>query len=343
MRYPWVNLALLVLLLVQVVSGYFGFTGNRIDRAWILWIHSIGAYGLLLLFGWKAVIIVESLRRRRRAAGERGAFLLLTLLLLLTLVSGLVWSFQGPVYFGGFSLVSLHIYIAVPTLLLWLWHSWRLRWIARVPASRDRRAVLRGLTGVAGGWLLWQLAVAARIAWALPGADRRFTGSYERASFSTDFPSVSWIADRPAPIDTATWTLTVEGAVARRLTFTYADLRALPQQTLTATLDCTGGFYTTQVWRGVRLGDLLAQAGVAPAARSVTLRAVSGYRRRFNLAAAADYLLALEVAAAPLRHGHGAPLRLVAPDRRGVDWVKWIVAVEVNTTDELLQLPLPLQ
>jgi DMSO/TMAO reductase YedYZ molybdopterin-dependent catalytic subunit len=28
--------------------------------------------------------------------------------------------------------------------------------------------------------------------------------------------------------------------------------------------------------------------------------------------------------------GNGAPLRLVAPDRRGLDWVKWVDRIEVG-------------
>ena len=56
-----------------------------------------------------------------------------------------------------------------------------------------------------------------------------------------------------------------------------------------------------------------------------------------------DYLLALAVAGRPLSDGHGFPVRLVAPDRRGVEWVKWIARIEVNETSHLWQPPLPLQ
>ncbi|MEM7797744.1 MAG: molybdopterin-dependent oxidoreductase, partial [Chloroflexota bacterium] len=45
----------------------------------------------------------------------------------------------------------------------------------------------------------------------------------------------------------------------------------------------------------------------------------------------------------PLRHGHGAPLRLAAEGERGVEWVKWITHIEVNRTGAWLQPPLPLR
>ncbi len=42
-----------------------------------------------------------------------------------------------------------------------------------------------------------------------------------------------------------------------------------------------------------------------------------------------DAILATHVAGAPLPAANGAPCRLVAPDRRGLDWIKWVNAIEV--------------
>ena len=44
-----------------------------------------------------------------------------------------------------------------------------------------------------------------------------------------------------------------------------------------------------------------------------------------------------------LSHGHGYPLRLVAPGKRGFEWVKWVASIEVNESPKWLQPPLPLQ
>ncbi len=40
-------------------------------------------------------------------------------------------------------------------------------------------------------------------------------------------------------------------------------------------------------------------------------------------------LLATHVADGPLPAANGAPLRLVAPRRRGLDWIKWVETIEV--------------
>lgn len=343
MRTPWVNLVLLCLLTIQLVTGYLGFVNGRSPLRWLLWLHGIGAYGLVFLLFWKGGIILDALRRRQTWTGQRWGFWIMLGLLLATLVLGLLWTFAGPIFLGGFSLLSLHIYLAIPLMLLMLWHSWRLRFIWKLPQTKGRRFFLGSLMTSLSGLVLWRAARWTTRISQLPGGARRFTGSYERGSFSGRFPAVSWIADRPEPVGIEDWGLGISGAVAQPFTLTYEQLQEMASDEITATLDCTGGWYTTQVWRGVSLRRLLALAEADDRARSVTVTAVSGYQRRFTLAEAENYLLALRVAGEPLTHSHGFPLRLVAPDQRGVNWVKWVSRIQVNESSKLWQLPLPLR
>ena len=174
----------------------------------------------------------------------------------------------------------------------------------------------------------------------MPG--RRFTGSYEANSFSGNrFPTVSWLNDSIRPIDPAAWSLTVRGAVDRPLVIGYGDIN--PTAEITATVDCTGGWHSTQVWRGLLVSDLLAMSGLKPSARSVTVRSVTGYYRRFSTSEIATFLLATHVGGEAVSHGHGFPLRLAAPGKRGFEWVKWVTEIEVNESSRWLQPPLPLQ
>lgn len=332
MRFPWVNSLLCVAAFVLVATGLSGFDSGQIEHAWRLQLHGSAAYALLVLAGWKSAVVLDSLRRRRRG---RAWHLSLLGLLLLVLLTGLLWTFRGPLYLAGFSLVTIHIFLAIPTLGLWLWHAWRMRWVVRVSGALDRRLVLRGLGAAVAGGASWGFARRLQ-------RERRFTGSYAVGSWTGRFPVVSWIADYPAPAAPETWRLTVHGAgVGRPRVFSLADLEALPAAAVDAILDCTGGWYTAQTWRGVRLGAVLALADVSADARSVTITSWSGYQRRFPLPEAADYLLATAVADRPLTHGHGFPLRLVAPGQRGVDWVKWIGSIEVHTAGAWRQLPWP--
>ena len=85
------------------------------------------------------------------------------------------------------------------------------------------------------------------------------------------------------------------------------------------------------------------EAEPLPDARSVKITSATGYYRRFTIAEARNYLLATHVGDRPLSRGHGYPLRLVAPDKRGFEWVKWITDVEIDARPKWLQPPLPVQ
>ena len=69
-------------------------------------------------------------------------------------------------------------------------------------------------------------------------------------------------------------------------------------------------------------------------ARYVSFVSVTSYRWSLPLEEARNALLATYSGEESLSHEHGFPLRLVAPDRRGFEWVKWITRVEVLTTPD---------
>src|SRR6185437_44867 len=138
-----------------------------------------------------------------------------------------------------------------------------------------------------------------------------------------------WLTDDPDPLDLGRWRLRLSGHVQRPFERSLPELTASAQRA--ATLDCTGGWYVQRRWQGVALADLLTEAGVRGGARSVVVRSATGYWRRFALADVRGALLATAVEDEPLTHGHGAPLRLVLPGRRGYEWVKWVTEIEVST------------
>jgi DMSO/TMAO reductase YedYZ molybdopterin-dependent catalytic subunit len=133
------------------------------------------------------------------------------------------------------------------------------------------------------------------------------------------------------------WRLEVVAAGRSRF-WQLADLSAYGDA-VRATLDCTGGWYATQDWAGVRLDRLLD----GPAKGSLKVTSVTGYHRLLPASEASRLWLATDAGGQPLSAGHGAPLRLVAPGRRGFWWVKWVTRVEVIDTPVWLQSPFPTQ
>ena len=341
MKFPWANTLLLVLIAAELVSGFFGLVSSSPREWYFIVAHRISGYGIIVILAWKGANVLFSLRWKRSAA-PRTASVVLMALLAVTLALGFAWSFVGPFGWAWFSGVSWHIYVGAALIPLLVWHALYHTRGFPIGFWADRRTFLRLAALAVAATAAWQAGELSAKAADLSGARRRFTGSHEAQSFSgNSFPLTSWLNDSPARVDPAAWRLTVGGAVERELSVAYDDLAS--EAETTATIDCTGGWYSTQVWRGVPVADLLARAGPTGAASSVTFTSVTGYYRRFSMAEASGYILASHVGDETLSHGHGFPLRLVAPDKRGFEWVKWVVDVHVNTTPKWLQPPLPTQ
>ena len=348
MKHPWVNILILAFVTAEFVSGFWGLVSGSRDEAVFIIIHRIAGYGLVVLLVWKVAVILFALRNRKRGKMERTGSLVLFGLLIVTLALGFAWSAAGPYYYRPpngitWSGVSWHIYVSVLLIPFVVTHAITYVKSFSLPLTFwvERRSFLR-FAGIAlAGLLFWQTGERVVRAVGLSGKDRRFTGSYENTGANGRFPVVSWLNDTPPHTDVDSWRLSVHGLVKHELSLGYSDLASNDE--MTATIDCTGGWYSEQIWRGVPLARLLDQAELLPEARSVKITSATGYYRRFTIAEARQYLLATHVGDGPLSRGHGYPLRLVAPDKRGFEWVKWITHVEIDARPKWLQPPLPVQ
>jgi hypothetical protein len=276
---------------------------------------------------------------------------LLGLLFLASLLVGLLWSTTGvrggraPVI-GSLTGLGVHVALAVALLPLLLFHvltRWN-RVRARRPDFAGRRAVLRYLALSATGLVAWRGSerLSATAGWS--GARRRFTGSREVGSLQGNaFPATNWFTDPKPHLDPAAWELRIFGAVRAERILRLGDMFKLPPKQVQAVLDCTGGWFTKQIWSGPSVSALLSQAGPTSEARSLVVHSATGYSRRYRLEDVGELMLATHVGDEALSRGHGYPVRLVAPDHRGYDWVKWVVAIEVSDLPGWFQSPLPLR
>jgi DMSO/TMAO reductase YedYZ molybdopterin-dependent catalytic subunit len=319
------GLALLVAIAVGTGLGTW-FAGSP-GAAWVFGAHAAGGTAIAFVLVYKLRRVLP--RLIARPARRNAAGIVALAFVVAALGSGYVWSSGGSQSLAGFTLLAGHAALGGVLALGVLAHALLRAKPLRRRDAGDRRQFLTALALGAGAIAVWQLQRPAQRALGLPGRRRRFTGSYEAASFEGNaFPSTSWVADRPRPLRAAGWSLELDGMVERRLAVGAAELDQGDE--LVATLDCTGGFYSTQRWRGVRLGRLLDDAGAEPGVRHVRVISRTGYRWSFGIEHARGLLLATHVGDEPLSHSHGAPCRLVVPDRRGFEWVKWVDRVELH-------------
>jgi DMSO/TMAO reductase YedYZ molybdopterin-dependent catalytic subunit len=344
------NICILIVILLAILSGVTSLVAGAPSGRWLFWLHRIAGLSLVALAWWKWRIIA-------RSYGKRGVTVstllsaLFTLLVLGSIVTGVLWATSGfpelrvPVL-GSLTGLGVHIAISValiPLLLLHVVQRWQR---VRRADFAGRRAAIRWAGLSAAGLALWGAGEAVAKVSGLSGANRRFTGSHERGHApGNTFPSTNWFTDPKPRIEREAWSVVVRSRGGVREELRYADLIALEQATIRATLDCTGGWYTTQDWTGVPVSAILKRVAgnTAITTNSLNVRSATGYTRRFPMSEASELLLATHVGGEPLSRGHGAPARLVAPGYRGFEWVKWVVEIELSDEPAWLQAPLPLQ
>lgn len=321
-----------VLLSTGVTTAFAGGLGD----AWVFIVHGVAGICFVALLAAKLYRVRARVRAGVRSrSGTVALSVALAVAALGALGTGLLFSSGGPLFLGPVALLVVHVLLAAAVVpLLWLHLRERLHSPTDALRAGDRRDALRYAGIVAVGGVAWRAQKTVNRALDTPSADRRFTGSRERGSGDGNrFPVTSWVADDPDPVDLGDWSLAVGGLVDESLELGYRDLPADGRRT--ATLDCTSGWYSAHEWSGVRVGDLLDRAGLADGARWVQFRSVTGYRWSLPVEEARGALLATAVDGERISHGHGAPLRLVAPGRRGFHWVKWVESVRVTRRREL--------
>jgi DMSO/TMAO reductase YedYZ molybdopterin-dependent catalytic subunit len=172
---------------------------------------------------------------------------------------------------------------------------------------------------------------------------RDFTDLLGRAvpqSVSAIVPTSGWriytIGSSMPNVAPADYRLRVDGLVAAPKTFTLADLKAMPRAEQVSDFHCVTGWVVKNVrWAGVRIADVLEQAGAEQGVSS--LRFVSAevpYEDSLTKQQALlpDVMLAYEMDGKPLSRPHGAPVRLVMPQMYGYKSVKWVNRIELGTT-----------
>lgn len=137
--------------------------------------------------------------------------------------------------------------------------------------------------------------------------------------------------------------LTVSGMVDRTLSLSFDDLVTRNVEEHDITLTCVsntvgGELIGNARWLGVRLDELLADAGVSPEATQVVGRSIDGYTCGFPIEAATDgrnALVAFGMNGEPLPLEHGFPVRLIVPGLYGyISATKWLTEIELTTFED---------
>ncbi len=175
-------------------------------------------------------------------------------------------------------------------------------------------------------------AVARKERWArrMPGRapspeGREEAGLPPGQSLRRDLPVLDLGFHPDIPLDR--WRLQVGGLVERPLELDWEGLMELPQASLRADFHCVTSWSCRKLeWQGTPFAALADRAGPRPGARHVFFRGYDGYTTCNPLEACLrpDALLAHRLGGEPLALPHGAPLRVILPERYGWKGVKFV-------------------
>ena len=155
--------------------------------------------------------------------------------------------------------------------------------------------------------------------------------------FTDRFP-VLHVGSTPGYKDLTDWTFAVTGLVERPITFSWAEMMALPAVEVTTDIHCvTKWSKFDTAWKGVSITTVLDLAGVGPDATHVMFHCEQGYSANVPLVdvqAPHIALLAYEFEGAPLEPDHGYPLRSFVPHLYLWKSAKWIRGMELMSADK---------
>ncbi len=196
----------------------------------------------------------------------------------------------------------------------------------------------RGLSETAGKPISTPAAATPAATAASNGQAAAFVpapGTRAEVTANADFYRIDNNIAGPPSIDEKTWNLKVLGLVNRALSLSYDDVRKMTPVHQDATLECIsnevgGDLISSTRWTGIRLRDVLNQAGLKDGVVEIKFSSIDGYTESLPLESAMDErtLLVYAMNGEALTEAHGFPMRLYTPNRYGMKNPKWLTQIE---------------
>ncbi|MBU2559573.1 molybdopterin-dependent oxidoreductase [archaeon] len=130
--------------------------------------------------------------------------------------------------------------------------------------------------------------------------------------------------------------LEVTGLVDEPKIYTYDEVLDRQKYSKVVKLTCVEGWSVTILWEGILLRDLLDEAGPSPEANTVIFHAYDGYSTSHPLSYFydKDIIMAYRMNNVTVPPERGYPFVLVAEDKWGYKWIKWITKIELTDDPE---------
>lgn len=136
----------------------------------------------------------------------------------------------------------------------------------------------------------------------------------------------------PQYVDIDAYTLTIDGLVEQPVALSYDEVLDNQKYTKVVTLHCVEGWSVDILWEGILLADLFEAVDVQANADTVIFYSEDGYSTSLPLRTIMDrqLMIAYKMNGVVLPPERGFPFQLVAEDKLGYKWIKWITRIELS-------------
>lgn len=143
----------------------------------------------------------------------------------------------------------------------------------------------------------------------------------------------------PQYIDQNAYSLDITGLVELPTSYSYDYVvNNFISHARVHTLNCVEGWSVTLLWEGVLVRDLIEEASPLEEATVIIFHAYDGYSTSFPVeyVTRRDIMMAYKMNEVTLPPERGFPFQLVAEDKWGYKWIKWITEIELSNDDGYL-------
>lgn len=137
-------------------------------------------------------------------------------------------------------------------------------------------------------------------------------------------------------IDIDSYTLKISGLVENTMDYTYDQVLEKKEYSKVVTLNCVEGWKVDILWEGVLLEELFDDVAIKEKANTVIFHSYDGYTTSLPLQTILekDIIMAYKMNGVVLPPERGFPFQLVAEDKLGYKWAKWITEIEFSDDSE---------
>ena len=137
-------------------------------------------------------------------------------------------------------------------------------------------------------------------------------------------------------IDIDKYRLKIDGLLAEGKEYSYSELQEKKHNKKLVTLNCVTGWSVKALWEGIPLMELLNELDISEEANTLIFYSPDGYSTSLPISFIKEnnIIIADKVNGVQLPPGQGFPFQLVAEQKYGYKWIRWIERIEVSSNSD---------